>query len=85
MMTGTGINTVRINGEIKHITELDAITLSNEWSKLKNENADLYRYNHQVSQGWRGLVLRLIGVHLPDKERVRLEGINARKESVYPE
>ncbi|HBZ8586293.1 TPA: hypothetical protein MM852_003586 [Salmonella enterica subsp. enterica] len=76
---------VRINGEIKHITELDAITLSNEWSKLKNENADLYRYNHQVSQGWRGLVLRLIGVHLPDKERVRLEGINARKESVYPE
>ncbi|EAN6152183.1 hypothetical protein IBH50_004168 [Salmonella enterica] len=84
-MTGTGINTVRINGEIKHITELDAITLSNEWSKLKNENADLYRYNHQVSQSWRGLVLRLIGVHLPDKERVRLEGINARKESVYPE
>ncbi|EBM5129124.1 hypothetical protein D0123_22405 [Salmonella enterica] len=68
-MTGTGINTVRINGEIKHITELDAITLSNEWSKLKNENADLYRYNHQVSQGWRGLVLRLIGVHLPDKCR----------------
>lgn len=81
MMTGTGINTVRINGENKHITELDAITLSNEWSKLKNENADLYRYNHQVSQGWRGLVLR----HLPDKKRVRLEGINARKESVYPE
>lgn len=26
-MTGTGINTVRIGGEVKHITELDALTL----------------------------------------------------------
>lgn len=85
MMTGTGINTVRINCEIKHITELDAITLSNEWSKMKNENADLYRYNHQVSQGWRGFVLRLIGVHLPERDRVCLKGINARNESIYPD
>ncbi|WP_105655929.1 hypothetical protein [Cronobacter dublinensis] len=82
-MTGSGINTVCLGGEVKHITDLDAMTLSNEWSKLKNENAALYRYNHQVSQGWRGLVLRLIGVHLPDKERVRLEDINAKIKSVY--
>lgn len=34
-MTGTGINTVRIGGEVKHITELDALTLMHEWSKLK--------------------------------------------------
>ncbi|EGT5662975.1 hypothetical protein AGJ34_21620 [Cronobacter dublinensis subsp. dublinensis] len=82
-MTGSGINTVCIEGEIKHITDLDAMTLSNEWSKLKNENAALYRYNHQASQGWRGHALRLMGVHLLDKERVRLEGINAQKKSAY--
>lgn len=27
-MTGNGINTVRINNEVKHITELDPVTLS---------------------------------------------------------
>ncbi len=26
-MTGEGINTVKINGEIKHITDLDPVTL----------------------------------------------------------
>ncbi|MCI1029618.1 hypothetical protein [Pantoea dispersa] len=84
-MTGTGVNTVRIGGEVRHITELDATTLSIEWSKLKTENADLYIYNRKVNQGWRGFILRLIGVHLPDKERVILGGINARKNSVYPD
>lgn len=84
-MTGSGNNTVRINGEIKHVTELDPVTLSNEWSKLKNENADLYSYNRQVNKGWRGFILRLLGIHLPDKNRVRLGGINGRKESVYPD
>ncbi|HDR2614743.1 MULTISPECIES: hypothetical protein [Enterobacteriaceae] len=84
-MTGTGINTVRINGVVKAVTELDPVTLSNEWSKLKNENDDLYSYNRQINQGWRCFILRLLGIHLPDKNRVRLEGINARKESVYPE
>jgi hypothetical protein len=36
-MTGRGINTVRIGDEVKHITELDALTLMHEWSKLKKE------------------------------------------------
>ena len=85
MMTGTGVNTVRIGGEVKHITELDATTLSNEWSKLKTENADLYGYNRKVNQGWRGFILRLIGVNLPDKEQVIIGGINARNNSVYPD
>ncbi|WP_343540149.1 hypothetical protein [Klebsiella michiganensis] len=40
-MMVTGINTVRIGGEVKHITELDALTLMHEWSKLKKENAHL--------------------------------------------
>ena len=85
MSTGTGLNTVRVGDEVRHITELDAATLTAEWAKLKNENADLYGYNRKVNQGWRGVVLRLIGVHLPDNERVQLKGINARKESTYPD
>lgn len=40
-MTGRGIYTVRIGDEVRHITELDALTLMHEWSKLKKENADL--------------------------------------------
>ena len=49
-MTGRGINTVRIGDEVKHITELDALTLMHEWSKLTKENADLYDYNRQVNR-----------------------------------
>jgi hypothetical protein len=52
-MTGRGINTVRIGDEVKHITELDALTLMHEWSKLTKENADLYDYNRQVNRGAR--------------------------------
>lgn len=33
-MTGRGINTVRIGDEVKHITELDALTLMHEWALL---------------------------------------------------
>ena len=47
-MTGRGINTVRIGDEVKHIAELDALTLMHEWSKLKKENADLYDYNRHT-------------------------------------
>ena len=82
---GRGINTVRIGDEVKHIAELDALTLMHEWSKLKKENADLYDYNRQVNRGWRGFILRLMGIHLPEKKRVCLYGINARKESIYPD
>ncbi|STU60802.1 Uncharacterised protein [Klebsiella pneumoniae] len=68
LMTGRGINTVRIGDEVKHITELDALTLMHEWSKLTKENADLYDYNRQVNRGWRGFILRLMGIHLPEKK-----------------
>ncbi|EAV2917294.1 hypothetical protein KRC07_004782 [Salmonella enterica] len=84
-MIGLGKNTVLINGEPKHITDLSPVELCNEWLKLKNENADLYSYNRQVNRGWRGFILRLIGVNLADKNQIKLGGINARKESVYPE
>lgn len=32
MLTGNGINTVTVNGKVKHITELDDITLCLEWT-----------------------------------------------------
>ncbi|HCD3251981.1 TPA: hypothetical protein NBN12_003295 [Klebsiella pneumoniae] len=48
------------------------------------ENTDLYDYNRQVNRGWRDFILRLMGIHLPDNGRVHLQGINARKESIYP-
>lgn len=38
MITGNGINTVTVNGKVKHITELDYITLCLEWTKLREEN-----------------------------------------------
>lgn len=85
MNTGQGINTVRINGEIKHISDLDPVTLSMEWTKLKNENNELYRCIREANSGWRGFILRIIGVRLPDGYTICIGGINAKKESIYPE
>ena len=67
MITGNGINTVTVNGKVKHITELDDITLCLEWTKLREENNRLYEINNKANRGWRGFILRLIGVNLPDK------------------
>lgn len=49
------------------IRELDDITLCLEWTKLREENNRLYEINNQANRGWRGFILRLIGVNLPDK------------------
>ena len=67
MITGNGINTVTVNGKVKHITELDDITLCLEWTKLREENNRLYEINNKANRGWRGFILRLIGVNLPNK------------------
>lgn len=84
-MSGEGINTVRINGEVKHITELDPVTLSLEWTKLKNENKELYRCIDEANSGWRGFIIRLMGIRLPDGKTISIHGINAKNESIYPE
>ncbi|CAH0300249.1 hypothetical protein SRABI13_04361 [Erwinia aphidicola] len=68
MKTGNGINTVSVNGKLKHITELDDLTLCNEWLKLKKDNDQLYEFNREVSKGWRGFILKIIGINLPKKE-----------------
>lgn len=67
MITGNGINTVTVNGKVKHITELDYITLCLEWTKLREENNRLYEINNKANRGWRGFILRLIGVNLPER------------------
>ena len=45
-MTGRGINTVRIGDEVKHITELDALTLMHEWALLNNSDLDKSASRH---------------------------------------
>ncbi|MGW9796914.1 hypothetical protein ACUW9M_005198 [Serratia sp. 121840015-2] len=67
MNIGNGINTVVFNGEVKHITDLDDITLCSEWEKLIKERNTLYKINQQANKGWRGFILRLIGVSLPSQ------------------
>lgn len=37
MLTGNGINTVTVNGKVKHITELDDITLCLEWTNYERK------------------------------------------------
>lgn len=51
MITGNGINTVTVNGKVKHITELDYITLCLEWTKLREENNRLYEINNKANRG----------------------------------
>lgn len=68
------MNTVEVNGERKHIHDLDPVTLSQEWTKLRKEVNSLYDYNSQVSKGWRGVILSLIGVKLPQKYTVVIKG-----------
>lgn len=75
MITGNGINTVTVNGKVKHITELDDITLCLEWTKLREENNRLYEINNQANRGWRGFILRLIGVNRKRTARAVLTGM----------
>ncbi|TEW38460.1 hypothetical protein E2113_20485 [Escherichia coli] len=51
MITGNGINTVTVNGKVKHITELDYITLCLEWTKLREENNRLYEIGVSLDIG----------------------------------
>ncbi|EBE2365199.1 hypothetical protein DHU27_22920 [Salmonella enterica] len=71
---GRGANTVIIDGQLKHITDLDPVTLCFEWTKLKNENKELYRCIKEANSGWRGLILRIIGIRLPDGKVLGIHG-----------
>lgn len=67
MMSGRGVNTVVIDGEVKSILELHPVVLCQQWSLLVHENNSLYQANKKANSGWRGLILRLLGVKLPQK------------------
>lgn len=67
MMSGRGVNTVTVNGEVKSILDLHPVVLSQQWSLLVHENSSLYEANKKATSGWRGLILRLLGVKLPQK------------------
>ena len=67
---GGGINTVLIDGQRVHITDLDHRALCEVWADRQQEINELYRVNKQANDGWlgwRGAVLRLIGVALPER------------------
>ncbi len=74
--TAYGIHTVIVEGEAKHITALDDVTLCNEWAKLKRENNRLYAANEKICSGWRGFVLRLLGITLSCRKPVILLGVS---------
>jgi len=85
MTTGLSITSVKINGQIKHISDLNPLELSNEWRKRQHELNELYKINAEANAGWRGFLLRIIGVNLPDRNVIRLGGVNSKDELIYPE
>lgn len=84
MVIKGGINTVKINGEYVHVIDLDPQTLCAEWSKIQREIADLYAINAKANEGWRGMLLKLMGIHLPDKNGIKLGGMDSNGQSIYP-
>lgn len=76
-----GIHTVIVEGEAKHITELDDVTLCTEWAKLKGENNRLYAANEKICYGWRGLVLRMLGITLQCRKPVILLGADEKNQN----
>lgn len=67
---GGGINTVVVDGERVHITDLDPVRLCAEWSERQREINAMYEANRRAYQGWRGVILRMLGIKLPEKHGV---------------
>lgn len=83
MSTGKGINTVEIDGQVVHITDLSPEQLCDQWAKRQRELNDLYEVNRKANSGWRGFILGLIGIRLPDKNVYFLGGRSSTGESLY--
>lgn len=83
MVTRGGINTVFVGGEYRHIAELDEKTLCEAWNNRHRELGALYAINRKANQGWRGVILKLIGVNLPDKNTIKLGGVNGKGEPLF--
>lgn len=83
METKGGINTIQINGQHVHIIDLDEQTLCAEWAKRQREINELYSINAKANEGWRGMLLKLMGIHLPDKNVIKLGGMDSNGQSIY--
>lgn len=70
LASGGGINTVVVDGKRVHITDLAPVRLCAEWSERQREINALYEANRRAYQGWRGVILRLLGIKLPEKHGV---------------
>lgn len=85
MTTSGGINTVKLNSEFIHITDLDEKTLCEEWAKRQRDLRELYDINLKANQGWCGMILKIIGVNLPERNVVVLGGISSDNRPLYSE
>jgi hypothetical protein len=83
MHSGKGINTVEIDGKVVHITDLEPNALCEQWSKRQRELNDLYKINFDLNNSWKGWVLRLLGINLPDKKGIWIMGIDSKDNSLY--
>jgi hypothetical protein len=57
--------------------------LCDQWCKRQRELKDLYEINRMANSGWKGLVLSLLGIHLPDKRTVFLGGKSSGGDALY--
>tara|TARA_R110002033_G_scaffold135713_2_gene175252 strand:- start:17415 stop:17723 length:309 start_codon:yes stop_codon:yes gene_type:complete len=83
MTSGGGINTVEINGKVIHITDLEPALLCEQWSKKQHELEELYETNFGINNSWKGWVLKLLGINLPDKKGIWIMGVDSSGNSLY--
>jgi hypothetical protein len=81
--SGRGINTVEIDGEVIHVTDLEPDILCEQWSKRQRELNELYITNSDLNNSWKGWVLKLFGINLPDKKGIWLMGVDSKNNSLY--
>ena len=79
--TAYGIHTVIVVGLAMHITGLVDFTLCYVCAMLIIVNNRLYAANEKICSGWRGFVLRLLGITLSCRKPVILLGADAKNQN----
>ena len=83
MATVGGIHTVLIDGTHRHITDLNKDMLCDVWAKRQRELNELYSINASANKGWRGVILAMLGIHLPNRNGIKLGGIDSKGKPIY--
>jgi hypothetical protein len=76
---------VLINKPLKQIdkeVENQITAKVNTLINIKNEIDELYRINLEINKSWKGKLLRLLGIFLPDNDQIKIGGVNAKGESI---